>query len=327
MGNEQIITPPQSLLDYSAGPVPIRSCDHYAGKIDLLKKAFALQRKLGAIFDITCDLEDGAAVGQEREHLSDVVALLASSENHFRASGIRVHGPTTEFWKFEIDEIVNSVGEIISHITIPKARDAKDAEMAIRYIAEVCTKNGIKRNIPLHVLIETPGALRDVWKIAALPSLRCIDFGLMDFVSSHFGVIPFECMQSPGQFEHALIVRAKAEICAAAIANNIVASHNVTIDFRNVSRTTADARIAKSLFGFMRMWSVHPNQIAPIVEVFKPDTSEIEKANSVLMAAQKANWAPVSLDGILFDRANYRYFWNVLQRAEISGAEAAGRNR
>jgi citrate lyase subunit beta/citryl-CoA lyase len=40
------------------------------------------------------------------------------------------------------------------------------------------------------VLIETPGALHEVWQIAALPRVESIDFGLMDFVSAHHGAIP-----------------------------------------------------------------------------------------------------------------------------------------
>ena len=72
----------------------------------------------------------------------------------------------------------------------------------------------------MHVLIETHGALRDVWQIAALPGVESIDFGLMDFVSGHHGAIPASAMRSPGQFEHRLIARAKAEVVAAALADN-----------------------------------------------------------------------------------------------------------
>jgi citrate lyase subunit beta/citryl-CoA lyase len=42
-----------------------------------------------------------------------------------------------------------------------------------------------------------------------------LSFGQMDFTSSHRGAIPAKAMQSPGQFDHPLLRRAKVEISAA----------------------------------------------------------------------------------------------------------------
>jgi citrate lyase subunit beta/citryl-CoA lyase len=93
---------------------------------------------------------------------------------------------------------------------------------------------GVDRRIPVHVLIETHGALREVWEIAALPGVESLDFGLMDFVSGHHGAIPGSAMKSPGQFDHPLVARAKCEISAAAMANGVVPSHNVTTELKDI---------------------------------------------------------------------------------------------
>jgi citrate lyase subunit beta/citryl-CoA lyase len=53
-------------------------------------------------------------------------------------------------------------------------------------------------------------------------------------------------MRSPGQFEHALIARAKAELVAAALAAGVVPAHNVTLDIKNPYQTWADARRARA---------------------------------------------------------------------------------
>jgi citrate lyase subunit beta/citryl-CoA lyase len=42
--------------------------DHYAGSEKLIGKALKLQHDLGPLFDITCDCEDGAHAGANREH-------------------------------------------------------------------------------------------------------------------------------------------------------------------------------------------------------------------------------------------------------------------
>ena len=76
---------------------------------------------------------------------------------------------------------------------------------------------------------------------------------------------------------------------------------------------------ARNEFGFMRMWSIYPTQVEAIVEALKPDYSEVEDAQGILLAAQQANWGPIQYKGELHDRATYRYFWQLLQRANVSG--------
>ena len=171
----------------------------------------------------------------------------------------------------------------------------------------------------MHVLIETLGALREVWAIAALPGVESLDFGLMDFVSDHHGAIPGAAMKSPGQFEHPLVVRAKCEIATAALANGVVPAHNVTTELKDLAVIRRDAERARNEFGYLRMWSIHPNQIVPIVEAMRPDFSEVESATAILVAAQDKDWAPIAHEGRLHDRASYRYYWELLARAHATG--------
>jgi len=170
-------------------------------------------------------------------------------------------------------------------------------------------------------LIETHGALREAWQIAALPHVESLDFGLMDFVSSHHGAIPATAMRSPGQFEHPLVARAKCEIAAAALGNGVVPTHNVTTEIRDIAVVAADARRARQEFGYQRMWSIHPAQIEPIVAAMRPDFAEVIDAAAILAAAQDAAWGPIQHAGKLHDRASYRYYWELLCRARATGMD------
>jgi citrate lyase subunit beta/citryl-CoA lyase len=67
------------------------------------------------------------------------------------------------------------------------------------------------------------------------------------------------------------------------------------------------------------MWSIHPNQIQPIVDAFAPTAAEVDQAIEIIMAAQAADWAPTRHRDTLHDRASYRYFWQVLERARRTG--------
>ena len=50
-----------------------------------------------------------------------------------------------------------------------------------------------------------------------------------------------------------------------------------------------------------------------------PDFSEVQQGCEILLAAQKASWGPIQHAGDLHDRATYRYFWELIQRAHVSG--------
>ena len=82
-----------------------------------------------------------------------------------------------------------------------------------------------------------------------------------------------------------------------------------------------DARRARYEFGFLRMWSIHPAQIEPIVEVMRPDYDEVQDAAAILLEAQAKEWGPIQYKGELQDRASYRYFWDLLRKARVTGVE------
>jgi len=311
---------PAQALFKGERPFPIiPSCEHFAGSEKLIRKALELQTKLGPVFDITCDCEDGAASGREKEHAEMVARVLASPANAHRRAGVRILDPSHPCWQEDVDILLPAVGALLSHITIPKPTAAAEVARMIDYIQRKAAACGLAREIPVHVLVETHGALREAAQIASLPWMEVLDFGLMDFVSAHHGAIPSVAMRSPGQFEHALLRRAKAEVVAAALANGIVPAHNVCLDLKSPYNVYQDASRARHEFGFLRMWSIHPSQIQPIVDAMKPDLSETEDAANILLAAQQAQWGPIQYKGELHDRATYRYFWEVVQKARVSG--------
>ncbi|NWG30824.1 MAG: CoA ester lyase [Rhodocyclaceae bacterium] len=311
---------PAEVLYAGGKPFPaLAACEHFAGSEKLIAKALELQSRLGPIFDVTADCEDGAPAGREREHAQMVAALIDSPANRFDRVGARIHPAHHPAWREELELLLARAGARLAYLVLPKAECLGDVEMQIAALDALRSRLGITRPIPVHVLIETPGALHDVWRIAQLPGVESLDFGLMDFVSAHHGAIPASAMRSPGQFSHPLIARAKCEIAAAALGNGIVPTHNVTTEFRDTRVVAADARRAREEFGFLRMWSIHPNQIEAIVTALQPEAAETDEAASILSAAAAADWGPIQIDGRLHDRASYRYYWELLQRAHATG--------
>ena len=311
---------PKDVLFAGEKPFPVLpAVDHYAGSEKLMQKALQLQKTLGPVFDITCDCEDGAHAGAEREHAEMVARIIQSPDNLFNRVGVRIHDVTHPHWRHDLEILLPLVGNRLPFITLPKPCSAGDVQVQLEALRDIERVSGVDRRIPVHVLIETHGALREVWEIASLPGVESLDFGLMDFVSGHHGAIPGSAMKSPGQFEHPLVTRAKCEISAAALASGVVPSHNVTTELKDLALIREDARRAREEFGYLRMWSIHPNQIQPIVEAMRPDFSEVQAASEILLAAQDKDWGPIQHAGKLHDRASYRYYWELLVRAEVTG--------
>jgi citrate lyase subunit beta / citryl-CoA lyase len=319
-------SPRDVLFDAGEAALPLPACDHYAGTPALMAKSLALQRELGPVFDITLDCEDGAPVGGEAGHAELVARMLLSVENRFDRVGARVHPIGHPAFAEDVATIVGKAASRLAYVMLPKVESVADVERAA---ALVDATSGAARRVPLHALIETHGALRDVEAIAAHPRIESLSFGLMDFVSAHRGAIPAEAMSAAGQFSHPLVVRAKLAIAAACHGHAKTPSHNVVTEFGDALVVAHAASRAAREFGYTRMWSIHPAQIRPIVAAFQPRADEVEAALAILDAAARADWAPIQSGQVLHDRASYRYFWHVLVRASRApdGLPADARER
>ena len=291
-------------------------CDHYAGVEVRMRKSLALQAEMGPVFDVTLDAEDGAPLGGEVEHAQLIAELVMSSANRHGRVGARILPVGHAQFERIVHHLVQHAGARLAYLMVPKSRGLADFERAVTIIDEASARAGLARRIPLHALVETHGALREVQALAAHPRIESLSFGVMDFVSAHRGAIPQSAMTAAGQFEHPLVLRAKLEISAACHAHGKVPSHCVVTEFKDTGALQAAAKMAAQRLGYLRMWSIHPAQIRPIIDAFAPSVAEVELAITLIDAARAAGWAPIRHHDTLHDRASYRYFWQVLERAQ-----------
>ena len=295
-----------------------------------MRKSLQLQRELmqefgACVFDVTLDCEDGAPVGGELEHAQLVVAMAAQA--HADAArevpgtavrvAVRVHPVDHPAFGQDVATLLSQAAPWLCHVMLPKVESVADVERAVAAVD--AASRGRSSPMPLHVLIESPAAVQQAFAIAAHPRVQSLSFGLMDFVSAHGGAIPDDAMGVQGQFSHPLVLRAKLEIASACHAHGKVPAHCVVTEFNDVQALqTAASRAAREL-GYTRMWSIHPSQIRPILAAMAPSSEAVARAAELVLAAQQADWAPISFGGQLHDRASYRYFWQVLERAHQTG--------
>jgi len=333
------VTHPRHVLLGSAVSASLPVCDHYCGVRSRMLKSLALQgeftQEFGAcVFDVTLDCEDGAPVGGEQEHalmvselVEQVFANLHPSKAPLRRVAVRVHPVDHPAFEQDVETIVSRAGRWLCHLMVPKVDTVADVDRAADCVDRAFSQHAASGPLPLHVLIESPLALANVQQIAAHPRVESVSLGLMDFVSAHGGAIPAAAMgvsttgsaDAIDQFSHPLVVRAKVELSSACHAHGKTPSHGVVTEFRDLDVVRSAARRAAYWLGFTRMWSIHPDQIRPILAAFAPDASEVTLASRIICDAADAQWAPISVAGQLHDRASYRYYWQVLEKAHQTG--------
>ena len=268
------------------------------------------------VFDVTLDCEDGAPVGGEAEHAA-LVTELALATQAARANAriaVRVHPVDHPSFEADISHIAGRAGHVLTHIMVPKVESVADVNRVEAALAAAGAAH-----LPVHVLIESPAAVYRAFEIAAHSRVQSISFGLMDFVSAHAGAIPAEGMGIHGQCTHPLVLHAKLEIASACHAHGKVPSHCVVTEFKNTDAIRSAAQKAACELGYTRMWSIHPDQIRPILEAMAPSEAQIDQASQIILTAQAASWAPISHAGQLHDRASYRFFWQLIERAHQTG--------
>lgn len=313
------MTHPRSiLLGAQAGAFALPVCDHYSGVEARMRKSLALQAEMAeefgtCVFDVTLDCEDGAPVGGEAEHAALVTELALAAAPEARVA-VRVHPVDHPAFDADVATIARRAGQRLTHLMVPKVESVADVQRAVAALDAVGATA-----LPLHVLIESPAAVHRAFDVAAHPRVQSLSFGLMDFVSAHGGAIPAEGMSVAGQFSHALVLRAKLDIASACHAHGKVPSHCVVTEFKDLNALRSAATQAARELGYTRMWSIHPDQIRPILAAFAPTEREVDTAAALIERAVAAEWAPVQFEGRLHDRASYRYFWQVLERAHQTG--------
>ncbi len=299
-------------------------------------KSPALQVELAqdfgtCVFDVTLDCEDGASVGAEVDHAFMVEALVNQAQHAnknvaYRATSriaVRVHPVDHPSFECGVETNVGGAGSGSCHLMLPKVESVADIESAVLTGDAASQNKNHRGGLAIQALIESPLSVQRAGAIPAHPRVESLSLGMMDFVSAHGGAIPVSAMGLNSlklkghldQFSHPMVVQAKLDISAACHAAGKVPSHRVVTEFKDSAAVELAARRANTELGVSQLRSIHTNQIRPILRAFAPIDNENEQASETICAALAAAWTPLSLGCKLYDRASFRYYWNVLERA------------
>ena len=101
-----LLHPADALFEDGQAPVVLPVVDHYCGVEARMIKSLELQARMGPVFDITLDCEDGAPVGGEAEHMLLVLHLLNGSLNAHGRVGVRVHPFNHPAFEADVEAVI-----------------------------------------------------------------------------------------------------------------------------------------------------------------------------------------------------------------------------
>ncbi len=317
---------PHSSAPFSpVGPLPavMPGCELLAGDEPTVREALARQAAGPVAFDLTADCQEGAPPGREAEHATMLGALIAQDGGRHGRVGLRIHDSSHRSWHGDLEIVIRAAGDRLAYVTVPRVDGLAGLERVVSAIDDVALQCGVRRQFPVHVQIETHGGLAAAEALAAHPRVQCVGFELSGYLASFQGALPETLLRSPAQFEHPLLVQAKARVSAAAHAAGKVAGHPACLNVGDPEQAYRDASRARDDFGFTRVACLTPAQIEPVARALRPNPTLVAEACALLMAARARDWQPVIVDGHRLDHGQYRYWWTVLARARAGGERLA----
>ncbi|MGH1331807.1 MAG: HpcH/HpaI aldolase/citrate lyase family protein [Paracoccaceae bacterium] len=223
---------------------------------------------------IIADLEDAVAPDLKEAARS---ALAEQLNDH---SGLPLYVRINAFdtpW-FE-DDLAMVLGCGATGIVLPKAEDAKRA---------TALKQRLAPNTQLIGLIETVSGIAQARALAHV------------FDRLHFGSLDYAVSVDCAHTEKAL-AHARAElILAARLAGKPGPVDGVTPDAKNSALVCEQARYSSEM-GFKGKLLIHPAQIEPVKQGFRPSSDEISWANGIIAAGASNSSGVAMYQGAMVD--------------------------
>jgi malyl-CoA/(S)-citramalyl-CoA lyase len=286
------------------------------------------------------DLEDAVAPDDKAQARENIIEALKIYDWSKCAVSIRMNGLDTHYAYRDLVDIVETCGDKLDTILIPKVGSAADVYFVATLLSQIEAYKGYKP-INIHVLIETAMGMANVEDIArACPErMEAMVFGVADYAASvrarttqigganpDYGMLTDPDESSARQYHwgdqwHYAISR----MAAACRAYGLRPIDGPFGDFSDPDGYKAAARRAAALCCEGK-WAIHPSQVALANEVFTPTSKEVDRARRILVEMEKAakeGKGAVSLDGRLIDAASIRMAENVVTQIEQIEARQA----
>ena len=232
------------------------------------------------------NLEDAIPIEAKVAARDGLIAMAKATD--FGSTGLwaRVNALNSPWFIDDMTQLVGEIGDKLDVVMVPKIEGDWDIHFLDQYLALLEARNGLKRPILVHAILETAQGVNNVEAIAAAsPRIHGMSLGPADLAASRamkttrvggghpdYRVLAdaaedkadrASAQQDPWHYTIARMVDA----CAA---NGVKPFYGPFGDFSDLAGCEAQFRNA-FLLGCAGAWTLHPSQIAIAKKVFSPD--------------------------------------------------------
>lgn len=277
-----------------------------ANREKMINKAFLLDADM-----IMLDLEDSVPVHEKEDARKRVVEVFREQDWKAKVRSYRINGMDTPFAYRDIVDVVESAGEFIDVIVVPKVNDAAEIKAIDYFLTQIEARMGIRQRIGLEASIETASGMLNAGEIAFSSSrLEALVFGVADYgasltmlskgISGHGDMEDFY----PGHRWHFPL----SHMAMAAKAAGLAAIDAPYGDYKDPEGLKRSCLLSAAL-GYDGKWVIHPDQIAIINGLYTPTQEDVERSTRILEAyrqAQSEGCGSLAIDGKMVDAASIR---------------------
>jgi citrate lyase subunit beta/citryl-CoA lyase len=264
--------------------LPRRSCHSVPGSSErFMAKAPGLAADM-----IFLDLEDAVAPLEKEGARAKVVEAIRTQDWGEKVLCVRVNAWDTRWTYGDVIEVVGNAGERLDEVMLPKVQDAAQVRALDLLLTQVEINAGLPPgHIGIEAQIETAQGIINVEEIcAASPRTETIILGPVD-MSASMGMPSLagglDIPEYPGDYFHYVFVK----ILMAGRAHGLQVIDGPYVKVRDSEGFRAYCTRTQIL-GYDGKWSIHPDQIPVLNEVFAPTQEQFDRASELLELYEKA---------------------------------------
>jgi citrate lyase subunit beta / citryl-CoA lyase len=306
--------------------LPRRSCHAVPGSSErFLAKAPSLDADMFFL-----DLEDAVAPLEKEAARSKVVTAVRDQEWGDAVLCVRVNAWDTKWTYADVIEVVGQAGPRLDEVMLPKVQNAAQVVALDLLLTQVEINHGLPAgHIGIEAQIETAQGLINVEEIcAASPRTEAVILGPVDF-SASMGMPSLSggllIPEYPGDYFHYVFMK----ILMAGRANGLQVIDGPYVKVRDPDGFREYARRSQIL-GYDGKWSLHPDQVTILNEVFSPTQEQFDKALDVLDSYREATTEGERKGAVMFgdemiDEASRKVAATLVSRGERAGMKRSPR--
>lgn len=257
--------------------------------------------------DCVClDMEDGVALNHKDLARQTIPRALAELDFGNAERLVRINAIGSGL---EEDDLQAALQVLPDGIVIPKVESQEQLDWAEKRLSEAeASRNLPHGTLRLWIGIETPRAILNLSTLAAHPRLEALIFGAEDLAAA------LGATRTPQAWE---VFYARSAVVMAAAAFGLQAIDMVSIELQDMEKVHTEALFGAQL-GYSGKQIIHPNQIAPVKDVFTPSSEAVAQAQRIIDAYEahlREGKGAFALDGKMIDLPLVKAARNLLARA------------